>query len=282
MHHCREKFTVIGFAVSGTREEISTGDNLLSTFILRQSKVDEEDGTLQHFPVKPLSFNNAGESLVDKLLPFDQYLTLSEYDPQYAINSRANVAQTKKEVSSFTRAYDSDIDRALTLSSLVALKDETLQQEILNNPVNFSYQNIEQAYDRIMGQGRADELQLGIRQRLNKLDDARLISLSTKLVENIVHQQQPEHSKISLEAEFIEDFLNFKMSSSSTYVSKGQIKTPKHIYDLMSELAQLKETDRILDITCGTGTMLQAAFQNLKSRIDPELVGRNPIFICRV
>jgi SAM-dependent methyltransferase len=85
------------------------------------------------------------------------------------------------------------------------------------------------------------------------------------MIEQVILNPQPAQANISLESEFIDDYLVFE----SEYSQGGIVKTPKHIAELMCDLAELTANSKVLDITCGTGTFLSAAFENVKGKIPP-------------
>ena len=117
----------------------------------------------------------------------------------------------------------------------------------------------------------ADEIVEDTRRNLNtdetlrRITNEQLGTLCSRLIEDIVLNTQPANANISMESEFIDGYLAFESSFANT----GIVKTPKHIAELMCDLAPLTENSKVLDITCGTGTFLSAAFQNIKGKIPP-------------
>ena len=100
---------------------------------------------------------------------------------------------------------------------------------------------------------------------IKHLSKEKIEKLCKDLIEGVILKDTPSEANISLESEFIDGFLAF----GSEYSSKGMVKTPKHIAELMCDLAELTKESKVLDITCGTGTFLSAAFQNIKGKIPP-------------
>lgn len=100
---------------------------------------------------------------------------------------------------------------------------------------------------------------------IKHLSKEQIEKLCKDLIEGVIRKDTPDGANISLESEFIDGFLAF----GSEYSSKGMVKTPKHIAELMCDLAELTKESKVLDITCGTGTFLSAAFQNIKGKIPP-------------
>ena len=100
---------------------------------------------------------------------------------------------------------------------------------------------------------------------LRLLPNQELGTLCETLIQNIILNDQPQEANISMESEFIDHYLVF----ASEFSQGGIVKTPKHIAELMCDLAELDENSKVLDITCGTGTFLSAAFENIKGKIPP-------------
>ena len=100
---------------------------------------------------------------------------------------------------------------------------------------------------------------------IRHVEKEQIENLCKDLIEGVILKDTPSEANISLESEFIDGFLAF----GSEYSSKGMVKTPKHIAELMCDLAELTKESKVLDITCGTGTFLSAAFQNIKGKIPP-------------
>lgn len=64
---------------------------------------------------------------------------------------------------------------------------------------------------------------------------------------------------------FYEEFLKYAGVSN---VKKGIVLTPRHITTLFTELIDLKENDKILDLCCGTGAFLIAGMNAIVNKIE--------------
>lgn len=152
MHACREKFSVIGLAVSGTKEEVENDSYSFSAFFQRQSKLDE-NGELKHYDSLPLTYNNPAQSPVNNLISLDEFLDAARYDPQFLANAKSTIEETKAALKPILDGrYVEDDKRALTLSSLlVALQDETCQATLLESEdQDTRIEAILEAYERQM------------------------------------------------------------------------------------------------------------------------------------
>jgi len=131
MHACREKFSIIGLAVSGTKEEVENDSYSFSAFFQRQSKPDEND-ELKHYDAVPLTYNNPAQSPVNNLISLAEFLDAAKYNPQYLVNAEKSIEDTREDLKSITDRYKANLERALTFSSLlVALQDETCRTTLL-------------------------------------------------------------------------------------------------------------------------------------------------------
>ena len=63
---------------------------------------------------------------------------------------------------------------------------------------------------------------------------------------------------------FYEEFLKY---AGVANVKKGIVLTPRHITTLFTELIDIKENDKIVDLCCGTGAFLIAAMNKITERI---------------
>jgi len=134
MHACREKFSVIGLAVSGTKEEVEDDSYSFSAFFQRRSEPDE-NGRLIHYDPVPLTYNNPAQSPVNMLIKLEEFLDAADYNPQFLANAKNNIEETKAALSQILDSrYVEDDKRALTLSSLlVALQDENCRDTLLGS-----------------------------------------------------------------------------------------------------------------------------------------------------
>jgi type I restriction enzyme M protein len=64
-------------------------------------------------------------------------------------------------------------------------------------------------------------------------------------------------SNVDVIGEFYHEFLKY---SGGDAKGLGIVLTPSHIAELFTELVNLKPTDKVLDICCGTGSFLVASF----------------------
>ena len=80
---------------------------------------------------------------------------------------------------------------------------------------------------------------------LRLLPNEELGTLCRTLIQNIILNDQPPEANISMESEFIDHYLVF----ASEFSQGGIVKTPKHIAELMCDLAELDENSKVLDIT---------------------------------
>ena len=64
---------------------------------------------------------------------------------------------------------------------------------------------------------------------------------------------------------FYEEFLKYAGVSN---VKKGIVLTPRHITTLFTELIDLKENDKIVDLCCGTGAFLIAGMNAIVNKIE--------------
>jgi hypothetical protein len=149
MHHCRERFSVIGLAVSGTKEEIESRSFSISTYYQRQSKSEVDE--LHHYDIVPLTYNNPSQSPITSLIQLQEYLDAEKYDPQFLVDAEKSIEDTKDELEPIIGHYAVNLERALTLSSLlVALGDETCQGEVGAGEHDDRIELILDAYERQM------------------------------------------------------------------------------------------------------------------------------------
>lgn len=141
--------------------------------------------------------------------------------------------------------------------------DESVEEAVIEEaPAENADDEEELAADLIVEDTKRN---LNTDETLRRITNEQLETLCSRLIEDIVLKPQPEEANISMESEFIDGYLAFESSFAKT----GIVKTPKHIAELMCDLAPLTENSKVLDITCGTGTFLSAAFQNIKGKIPP-------------
>lgn len=70
---------------------------------------------------------------------------------------------------------------------------------------------------------------------------------------------------------FYGEFMSYSGGDGQTL---GIVLTPKHIVDLFCELAELKDTDVVLDPCCGTGGFLVAAMHHMLEQVDKADINR--------
>jgi len=158
MHHCRESFSVIGLAVSGTDDEVRAGTASISIFFQRQSKM--EGGSLKHYDIVPMTYNNPAQSPINEVITLQEYKDAALYDPQYLVDATKGIDETKKKLKPITDEYRPTDKRALTLSSLlVALQDEECRNYFLEESGSKEerVQAIIDAYERQMESGGEEE-----------------------------------------------------------------------------------------------------------------------------
>lgn len=158
MHHCRERFSIIGLAVSGTDDEVQSGSYSIATFFQRQSKM--EGDLLKHYDIVPMTYNNPAQSPINEVITLQDYIDAAMYDPQYLVDATRDIDEIKEQLKPITRLYKPTDKRALTLSSLlVALQDEECQNYFLR-PAGSKEEHVEaiiQAYEREMARGGEEE-----------------------------------------------------------------------------------------------------------------------------
>ena len=158
MHHCRERFSVIGLAVSGTDEEVQSGTASISTFFQRQSK--PEGDSLNHYDIVPMTYNNPAQSPINEVITLQDYEDAAQYDPQWLVDATRDIDEIKEQLKPITSLYQPTDKRALTLSSLlVALQDEVCRNYFLR-PEGSMEEHVEviiQAYEREMARGGEEE-----------------------------------------------------------------------------------------------------------------------------
>ena len=158
MYHCRERFSVIGLAVSGTDDEVRSDNYSISTFFQRQSKM--EGDSLKHYDIVPMTYNNPAQSPINEVISLQEYIDAAQYDPQYLVDATKGIDGTKKELKPITDEYKPTDKRALTLSSLlVALQDEDCRNYFLEESGSKEerVQAIIDAYEQQMESGGEEE-----------------------------------------------------------------------------------------------------------------------------
>ena len=158
MHHCRESFSIIGLAVSGTEDEVRSGEASIATFYQRQSK--PEGDLLKHYDIVPMTYNNPAQSPINEVITLQDYEDAAQYDPQWLVDATRDIDEVKEQLKPITSLYKPTDKRALTLSSLlVALQDEECKNYFLQ-PAGSREEHVEaiiQAYEREMARGGEEE-----------------------------------------------------------------------------------------------------------------------------
>ena len=158
MHHCRESFSIIGLAVSGTDDEVRSGEASIATFYQRQSKM--EGDSLKHYDVVPMTYNNPAQSPINEVIGLQEYIDAAQYDPQWLVDATKDIDEIKEQLKPITSLYKPTDKRALTLSSLlVALQDAGCRNYFLEESGSKEerVQAIIDAYEREMARGGEEE-----------------------------------------------------------------------------------------------------------------------------
>ena len=158
MHHCRECFSIIGLAVSGTDDEVKSGEASIATFYQRQSKM--EGDSPNHYDIVPMTYNNPAQSPINEVISLQEYIDAAQYDPQWLVDATKDIDEIKEQLKPITSLYKPTDKRALTLSSLlVALQDEECRNYFLEESGSKEerVQAIIDAYEREMARGGEEE-----------------------------------------------------------------------------------------------------------------------------
>lgn len=92
-----------------------------------------------------------------------------------------------------------------------------------------------------------------------------VIILIDKIFEEIYLDR---HNKKQTHQDIQGDVYEYLLSEISTSGKNGQFRTPRHIINLLVELVEPKDTDKIVDPACGSGGFLLGAYQYILTSLD--------------
>jgi len=209
-----------------------------------------------------------------EIIPWKEYFQRIEQKPHgEVINNVRDFAvnlHNKLRTCGFTEE-----DKPLFISAcLIALKDEKFSNDILTNSFR-SDKKILYALKHTIEDTIETKHQELTDSLIRVLKNKKLLTpyhnkLSIKyILENLQKNIFPlmNSSNIDVIGEFYHEFLKY---SGGDAKGLGIVLTPSHIADLFTELVDLKSTDKVLDICCGTGSFLVASFSkmNKEARIE--------------
>lgn len=238
---------------------------------------------------KAVTYKNGNLIKLDHILSFEAYLDL--FNNQ--VNDRSKITEAVSIISNQLEGFIQPFQKALfvglcliainyayhNLSTTSLLKKEN-EQVVLNSFNNKDdliavLQNIIKA--KCMQSGLSNEVIANL-LNLFTLHDINLFPLTNfiNLLQDIITHIIPFVVLNTYEGEDLLDVFFITFNKYSTRKDKNQTFTPPHIASFMSKLLCLDENSKVLDPTCGSGTLLmQSEIQMLKDVYDVNI--RNQI-----
>src|SRR3989339_332230 len=220
--------------------------------------------------------------IVTNFLVEDQFLSLfNTLDEERAVS---DISASSKKINNLLRSIDSQ-KRPVLLSALmiclhkVAKNDENYLNDFADYYQNYAPSTITtsilatvkqilkiegvpteklEVLDTELAFLKTDQNLNGseiLKEILNELKTAVIPLFNSSFVTN---------SNYDIIGKFYEEFLKYAGVSN---VKKGIVLTPRHITTLFTELIDLKDNDKIVDLCCGTGAFLIAGMNALVNKI---------------
>jgi type I restriction enzyme M protein len=254
------EFNVIGIAVSGQNYK----ELKISNFI--HAKGTDMASELLH----------VNGNKINRFLEFDEFVRCASYDREVEKSRYIDLIEFTKDLHEYMsdNAKLSEQEKPLLVSGILIaityspfkkgynlyspeeLPDilvETINKQIENADIPHSKKkNITQPYSFI-----------SVHPELPRIDKKEnlsyLFEIISRIEENIFPYFEDVYS-IDVIGQFYGEFLKYKSGDKK---GLGIVLTPKHITELVAELAELTTTSTVIDICCGTGSFLIASMYEM-------------------
>lgn len=260
--HLAKEYSVLAIAVSGMTE-----DSLITSNFL--------------FPCGISSYNhlvNENDTLVDKIVSFDDYYRLSSFDPNVERKRHQDLISFAKELHEFiwTAAKISEEDKPLLVSgTLIALMNKPFLKSFkFYSPEEMPKKWLEAIKDVLneadIPQAKKDTMlqpyaHVASQPNLGKPDS----KIAKKYPQGVLYEVIQEinenvwpfisvYHNFDVVGHFYGEFLKYTAGDKKAL---GIVLTPRHITELFCEIANVTKTDTVLDICAGTGAFLISAMQ---------------------
>lgn len=214
---------------------------------------------------------------VTSFMTAEQFLALfNTLDEEKAI---AKISSSSKKINNLLRSIDSQ-DRPVLLSALMICLHEANGNDFKYNYKTYNPETLADnvkltAVKVLKSEGIPGEKLEILKSSLAFLDTDPLLrnegvlkDILEELEKSVIplfNEGFATKSNYDIIGKFYEEFLKYAGISN---VKKGIVLTPRHITTLFTELVDIKDNDKIVDICCGTGAFLIAGMNKIIERIN--------------
>lgn len=280
-HQSKNMDKPVEYAVDGVLHyaaKLSKSFNVIAVAASGQTKSSLKISTFLHPKGSPdyKVLTNESQVPITTVIPFEDYIRLGSFDFEVERNRHDDLMAFSRDLHDFMRDHAklTESEKPLVVSgTLIALRNtpfaksygeyspEELQKQwmhVISNEIQKA--EIPQAKKSNMTQPYSS---IAVHPELGKATDKYPKGVLNELIKRLNEKVWPfisVYHDFDVVGQFYGEFLKYTGGDKKAL---GIVLTPRHITELFSLLANVKKTDKVLDICAGTGGFLISAMQQM-------------------